>query len=96
MLLITIIKTILTLQHYHIRYVLSSLCFGTALGEVFTVFGGLDCTVDVGTLTVLCIPHSFYYSYVPCHSFMLTKLSLSLSVIIGRQCELRNSSNMMR
>jgi len=28
------------------------LCFGIALGEVFTVFGGVDCTVDVGTLTV--------------------------------------------
>jgi len=52
MLLITIIKTIITLHHYHIRYVLSSICFGTALREVFTVFGNLDCTVDVGTLTV--------------------------------------------
>jgi len=52
MLLITVIKTIITLQHYRIRYVLSSLCFGIALGEVFTVFGGVDCTVDVGTLTV--------------------------------------------
>ena len=62
---------------------LSSLCFGTALGEVFTVFGRLDCTVDVGTLTVLCIPHGFYYFYVPCLSFMLTDSSLSLSVIIG-------------
>ena len=68
---------------------LSSLCFGSALGEVFTVFGGLDCTVDVGTLTVLCIPHSFYYSYVPCRSFMLTESSLSLSVIIGSHCELK-------
>ena len=50
MLLITIIKTIITLQHYRVRYVLSSLYFGTALGEVFTVFGDLDCIVDVGTL----------------------------------------------
>ena len=49
MLLIRTIKTIITLQHYRVRYVLSSLCFGIALGEVFTVFGGLDCTVDVGT-----------------------------------------------
>jgi len=48
---------LITLQHYHVRYVLSFLCFGTALGEVFTVFGGLDCTVDVETLTVLGIPH---------------------------------------
>jgi len=63
-LLITIIKTIITEQCYHVGCVLSSLCFGIALGEVFTVFGGLDCTVDVGTLTVLCIPHSFNYSYV--------------------------------
>ena len=52
MLLITIIKTIITLQHYCVRCVLSSLCFGIALGEVFTVFGGVDCTVDVGTLTI--------------------------------------------
>jgi len=50
MLLITIIKTIVTLQHYRVRYVLSSLCFGIALDEVFTVFGGFDCTVDVGTV----------------------------------------------
>ena len=84
MLLITIIKTIITVQHYRVRYVLSSLCFGTALGEVFTVFGDLDCTVDVGTLTVLSIPHSFYYSYVPCRLFMLTESSLSLSVITGK------------
>ena len=61
MLLITIIKTVITLQPYRVRYVLSSLCFGTALGEVFTVFGGLDCTTDIGTLTVLCIPHSFFF-----------------------------------
>jgi len=84
MLLITIIKTIITLQHYHVRYVLSSLCFGTALGEVFTMSGDSDCIVDVGTLTVLSNPHSFYYSYVPCHSFMLTESSLSLSVITGK------------
>ena len=51
MLLIMIIKTFITLQHYPVRCVLSSLCFGTALGEVFTVFGGLGCTIDVGTLT---------------------------------------------
>ena len=66
MLLLTIIKTIITLQHYRIRCVLSSLCFGTALGEVFTMFAGLGCTADFGTLTVLSIPHTFYYSYVPC------------------------------
>jgi len=35
MLLIGIIKTIITLQHYRIRCVLSSLCFGIALVEVF-------------------------------------------------------------
>ena len=60
MLLITIIKTIITLQHYRIRYVLSSLCFSIAHGEVFTVFGGLDCTADVETLTVqkLCRIHN--------------------------------------
>jgi len=57
MLLITIIKTIVTLQHYRISCVLSSFPFGTALGEVFTMFGGLGCTTDVGTLTVLSIPH---------------------------------------
>ena len=50
MLLITIFKTIITLHPYRVRCVLSSLCFGTALGEVLTVFGGLDCTFDVGTL----------------------------------------------
>ena len=45
MLLITIIKTIVTLQHYRISCVLSSFPFGTALGEVFTVFVGLGCTI---------------------------------------------------
>jgi len=83
MLLITITKTIVTEQHYRFRYVLSSLCFGIALGEVLTVSGRLDCAVDDGTSTVLCIPHSFYYSYMPCRSFMLAESSLSLSVIIG-------------
>jgi len=56
MLLITIIKTVITLQSYRFRYVLSSLCSGTVLGKMFTVFGGLDC-IDVGTLTVLGILH---------------------------------------
>jgi len=60
MLLITIIKTIITLLHYCVRYVLSSLCLDTALGEVFTVFGDLDCTVDVGTLTALSILQNNY------------------------------------
>jgi len=83
MLLITVTKTITTVQHYRVRYVLSSLCCGTTLGEVFTVFGGLDCTVGVRTLTVLCIPHNFYYFYVPCRSFMLTESSLPFTVIIG-------------
>ena len=71
MILITIIKTIVTLQHWRVRCVRSSLCFGTAPGEVFTVFGGLDYTVDVGTSTVLCIPHSFYYSAL---SFIYARL----------------------
>jgi hypothetical protein len=57
MLLITIIKTVITLQPYRFRYVLSSLCSGTVLGKMFTVFGGLDCIGDVGTLTVLGILH---------------------------------------
>jgi len=70
----------MTLQHCLVRYVLSSLCFGFALGEVLTVFGSLDCTVDIGTLTVLCIPRSFYYCYVPCRSFMLTESSLLLCI----------------
>ena len=56
--LLQLLKTVTTLQHYCVRYVLSSLCFGTALGEVFD---GLDGTVDVGTLTVLGIPHSFFF-----------------------------------
>jgi hypothetical protein len=90
MLLIAIIKTIITLRHYHIRYMLSFLCFGIALGGVFIVFGlycwqNFDCNMYSAQFLLLLCALSFIYA----------ELSLSLSVIIRRHCELRYSSNMM-